>query len=339
METSIEPQSVTVLLWPLVTLIMNLSVVAVLWFGGNLVNTGSLEIGKIMAFINYLVQIMGSLNMMVMIIINFSRAKVSATRINEVLDIEPSIVNKDDSKEINNFDIEFKDVYFKYNKDSDYVLSGISFKAKEGEKIGIIGATGSGKSSLVSLIPRLYDTTMGSITIGNEDVRNLKIDELREYIRDRSIELLVLKQPMARDLRYIYALGFIALELERIGDYAVNIAEETIKICQDEYIKDLIDIPKMYEECKKMILEVKESLENENEDLAREIALQDDKIDSLYNRVQEDCLRVMNANPQTINQGVNLLFIGRYLERIGDHITNICEMIIFAINGEMTEIG
>lgn len=166
-----------------------------------------------------------------------------------------------------------------------------------------------------------------------------KIDELREYIRDRSIELLVLKQPMARDLRYIYALGFIALELERIGDYAVNIAEETIKICQDEYIKDLIDIPKMYEECKKMILEVKESLENENEDLAREIALQDDKIDSLYNRVQEDCLRVMNANPQTINQGVNLLFIGRYLERIGDHITNICEMIIFAINGEMAEIG
>ena len=151
-----------------------------------------------------------------------------------------------------------------------------------------------------------------------------KIDELREYIRDRSIELLVLKQPMARDLRYIYALGFIALELERIGDYAVNIAEETIKICQDEYIKDLIDIPKMYEECKKMILEVKESLENENEDLAREIALQDDKIDSLYNRVQEDCLRVMNANPQTINQGVNLLFIGRYLERIGDNITNIC---------------
>ena len=166
-----------------------------------------------------------------------------------------------------------------------------------------------------------------------------KIDELREYIRDRSIELLVLKQPMARDLRYIYALGFIALELERIGDYAVNIAEETIKICQDEYIKDLIDIPKMYEECKKMILGVKESLENEDENLAREIALNDDKVDSLYDRVQEDCLRVMNANPQTINQGVNLLFIGRYLERIGDHITNICEMIIFAINGEMTEIG
>ena len=107
-----------------------------------------------------------------------------------------------------------------------------------------------------------------------------KIDELREYIRDRSIELLVLKQPMARDLRYIYALGFIALELERIGDYAVNIAEETIKICQDEYIKDLIDIPKMYEECKKMILEVKESLENENEDLGRKVEVLESNLSS-----------------------------------------------------------
>ena len=166
-----------------------------------------------------------------------------------------------------------------------------------------------------------------------------KIDELREYIRDRSIELLALKQPMAKDLRYIYSLACIAIELERIGDYAVNIAEETIKIGQDKYIKDLIDIPKMYEECKKMILGVKESLENEDEDLARKIALNDDKVDSLYDRVQEDCLKVMSANPQTINQGVNLLFIGRYFERIGDHTTNICEKIIFAINGEMVEIG
>lgn len=166
-----------------------------------------------------------------------------------------------------------------------------------------------------------------------------KIDELREYIRDRSIELLVLKQPMAKDLRYIYALGSIAIELERIGDYAVNIAEESIKIGRDKYIKDLVDIPKMYEECKKMILGVKESLENEDEDLAREIALNDDNVDSLYDRVQEDCLKIMNDNPQTINQGVNLLFIGRYLERIGDHTTNICEKIIFAIKGEMIEIG
>lgn len=182
MDTSIKAQGVTILLWPLVTLIMNLSVVAVLWFGGNYVNNGSLEIGKIMAFINYLVQIMGSLNMLVMIIINFSRAKVSAERINEVLDIESSIKDREDAGEINNFDVEFKDVYFKYNKDGEDVLKGISFKALEGEKIGIIGPTGSGKSSLISLIPRLYDTTSGSVMIGNKDVRSLKIKDLRKII-------------------------------------------------------------------------------------------------------------------------------------------------------------
>lgn len=182
MNTSIKAQGVTILLWPLVTLIMNLSVVAVLWFGGNYVNNGSLEIGKIMAFINYLVQIMGSLNMLVMIIINFSRAKVSANRINEVLNVESSIRDREDADEINNFDVEFKDVYFKYNKDGEYVLKGISFKVLEGEKIGIIGPTGSGKSSLISLIPRLYDTTFGSVMIGNKDVRNLKINDLRKII-------------------------------------------------------------------------------------------------------------------------------------------------------------
>ena len=182
MDTSIKAQGITILLWPLVTLIMNLSVVAVLWFGGNYVNSGSLEIGKIMAFINYLVQIMGSLNMLIMIIVNFSRAKVSANRINEVLDVESSIQDREDAAEINKFDVEFKDVYFKYNKDGEYVLKGISFRAEEGEKIGIIGPTGSGKSSLISLIPRLYDTTSGSVMIGNKDVKNLKMKDLRKTI-------------------------------------------------------------------------------------------------------------------------------------------------------------
>ena len=166
-----------------------------------------------------------------------------------------------------------------------------------------------------------------------------EIDLLREYIMDRSIELLALKQPMAKDLRYIYALGFIAIELERIGDYIVNICEETIKIGEEKYIKELVDIPKMYKVCKEMLLGVREALENEDEDLARDIALRDDEVDRLYEMVQNDCLKIMNDNPSTINQGVGLLFMGRSFERIGDHITNICEKIIYAINGEMIEIG
>ncbi|WP_042276063.1 phosphate signaling complex protein PhoU [[Clostridium] dakarense] len=166
-----------------------------------------------------------------------------------------------------------------------------------------------------------------------------EINTLREYIRDRSIELMALKQPMARDLRYVYALGNIAIELERVGDYASNIAAETLKIGNEPYIKALIDIPKMTNECREMLLAVLEALENEDEKLAYDTALRDEKVDRLYEQIHEDCLKIMNENPETINQGVRLLFVGRYLERIGDHITNVCEKVIYAINGKMMEIG
>ena len=166
-----------------------------------------------------------------------------------------------------------------------------------------------------------------------------RIDELREYIRDRSIELLALKQPMAKDLRYIYSLGTIAIELERIGDYAVNIAEETIKISKEKYVKELDDIPKMYKACRNMIIGLKESLENEDCELATDVAMYEDKVDDLYIKLQKECIEIMNNNVNAINQGVGILFIGRYFERIGDHATNICEKIIYAINGEMVEIG
>lgn len=166
-----------------------------------------------------------------------------------------------------------------------------------------------------------------------------EINALREYIRDRSIELMALKQPMAKDLRYVYALGNIAIELERVGDYASNIAVETLKIGNEPYIKALIDIPKMTSECREMLLAVLKALENEDEKLAYNTALRDDKVDRLYEQIHEDCLKIMNENPEAINQGVRLLFVGRYLERIGDHITNICEKVIYAINGKMMEIG
>lgn len=166
-----------------------------------------------------------------------------------------------------------------------------------------------------------------------------EIDDLRGYIRDRSIELIALKQPMAKDLRTIYALGFIAVELERIGDYAVNIAMETIKIGHEEYVEELIDIPKMKDVCIDMLRNVKVALETNDEKLAYKTALQDDIVDDLYNDVYVDALGAMHRKESNINQGIKLLFVGRYLERVGDHITNICEKVIYAIKGEMIEIG
>ena len=166
------------------------------------------------------------------------------------------------------------------------------------------------------------------------------IDILREYIRDRSIELMALKQPLARDLRYIYALSDISTELERIGDYATNICKESLDIGEEPFIKEMIDIPAMKNICVEMLKNLWDALKNDDADLAFEIAKKDVEVDELYEKVRESCLQVMHNNPdENINQGVRLVFIARYLERIGDHITNICEKIIYAKNGKMIEIG
>ena len=179
---SIKSQSMNLLLLPISTFIMNLTVVSVLWFGGNMFVSGNIEIGKIMAFINYLLQIMASIMMVINCMIMFSRAQVSAARINEVLDTKTSIENKENCEEVKSFDIEFKNVFFKYNDHSDNVLEDISVKIKEGEKVGIIGSTGCGKTSFVNLIPRLYDATSGEILIGGGNVKNINIKQLREDV-------------------------------------------------------------------------------------------------------------------------------------------------------------
>ena len=169
---------------------------------------------------------------------------------------------------------------------------------------------------------------------------DVDIDLLREYIRDRSVELMASKHQMIKDLRYIYVLSYISTELERIGDYAVNICKEIVAIGENEYIKELIDIPRMSEMCSKMLEALNEAFLNEDDELAYQIALTDRELDKLYSKIREDSLKVMYRDPESnISQGVRLLFIGRYLERIGDHITNICEKIIYAKKGTMVEIG
>lgn len=214
------------------------------------------------------------------------------------------------------------------------------------EKIGLSIRTL--KDYTCGMIVKCEEAVANSITsMINKDIecaekiiqKDDDIDLLREYIRDRSVELMALEQPMARDLRYIYVLSDISTELERIGDYAVNICKETIAIGEHEHIKELIDIPKMANLCIEMLEEVKRAFLEEDDERAYEIAIKDNQLDDLYYKIRRDSLKVMHKDPETnINQGVRLLFIGRYLERIGDHITNICEMIIYAKKGKMIEI-
>lgn len=205
MNWSIKAQRITILLWPWVTLVTNLCIVALLWFGGNMAISGEIETGKIMAFMNYLVQILSSLMMSVMMVINFARATASARRINEVLDTEPSIRDPEHPQLPERFDVRFEGVFFRYNDDvadEEPVLKNISFTAGEGERIGIIGSTGSGKSSLVGLIPRLYDVTDGAIRIGGVDVRDIAQDDLRRMIGVVMQESLLFSGTIEENLRW-----------------------------------------------------------------------------------------------------------------------------------------
>ena len=199
---SIKAQNINMMLWPIVSLVMNFAVISVLWFGGIMVNRGLIQVGIIMAFINYIIQIMNALIMAVGIVINISRAKASADRINEIFDIVPAINNNDGTIKPEKYDVEFKNVSFKYNEDSDYVLKNISFQVKEGEKIGIIGGTGAGKSTLVSLISRLYDATEGEILIGGVNVKDLNLAELRKNIGFVTQENTLFSGTIERNLKF-----------------------------------------------------------------------------------------------------------------------------------------
>ncbi|KPU45488.1 putative multidrug export ATP-binding/permease protein [Oxobacter pfennigii] len=174
-----------VTIMPIMMLTMNLSIIAVLWFGGMFVNTGSMMVGQIMAFINYLTQILFSLLMIAFTLMMFSRAKASADRLNEVLNTEIDITDNPDAADavIEKGRVEFKNVSFKYEGAGGApVLQNVSFVAEPGETVAILGSTGAGKSTLVNLIPRLYDATEGSVLVDGIDVKDRKIETLRQGI-------------------------------------------------------------------------------------------------------------------------------------------------------------
>jgi len=202
MNTSINATKITMLMWPIVNLIVNSATIAVLWFGGNLHMEDKLLVGDIMAFLNYLTQILMSLTMVIMMLMGFSRAQASAKRINEIFDTKSSINNPDLPNEPDGIDIKFDNVCFSYSQDENHVLKNISFTAQKGQTIGIIGGTGSGKSSLVSLIPRLYDVTEGKITIGGVDIRDIDIEVLNSKVGTVLQESILFEGTVRENLLY-----------------------------------------------------------------------------------------------------------------------------------------
>ncbi len=166
-----------------------------------------------------------------------------------------------------------------------------------------------------------------------------KIDSLELKIEDKCMNLIALQQPMAKDLRVIATILKIITDLERMGDHAVNISRVTIKIGNEPFIKPLIDIPKMAKLTQEMVHSSLNAFTSRDVELAKKVALDDDEIDDLYEQIYNELINKMIQDKKIVEQATNLIFIGRYLERIADHSTNICERVIYMVTGELVEIN
>lgn len=184
-DSGMRALKIVIATMPVMMFAMNVTTLAVVWYGGNLIIGGSMPVGDLTAFTTYIVQILMSLMMLSMVFLQSSRARASLKRITEVLD---TVVDLNDDQaarkelRVEKGSVEFKDVSFGYGKGGDRVLEHISFKAEPGQTIGIIGATGSGKTSLVQLIPRLYDVTEGAVLVDGVDVRDYSLKNLRNGV-------------------------------------------------------------------------------------------------------------------------------------------------------------
>ena len=170
---------------PAMMFIMNGTTILIVWVGANETNAGNMQVGDIMAYIQYTMQIIMSFLMICMASIMIPRAFVSAKRLGEIYDTEITIHNPENPKQFEEKQkgvVEFKDVTFAYPGAEEPVLKDISFTAKPGETTAIIGSTGSGKSTLINLIPRFYDTTKGSVTVDGQNIKDVKLTDLRDKI-------------------------------------------------------------------------------------------------------------------------------------------------------------
>lgn len=184
-EAGLRALKIVIATMPVMMFAMNVTTLAVVWFGGNLIIGGRMAVGDLTAFTTYIVQILMSLMMLSMVFLQSSRAMASIRRIDEVLDelIDLSDENASQKdRKVEKGRVEFKDVSFSYREGGEPVLSHISLTAEPGETIGILGATGSGKTSLVQLIPRLYDVTEGSVRVDGIDVREYSLKNLRDGV-------------------------------------------------------------------------------------------------------------------------------------------------------------
>ncbi|MGD7046019.1 ABC transporter ATP-binding protein [Jeotgalibacillus proteolyticus] len=184
MENTVKALRLVEVTMPIILLVMNAGIIVILWYGSVEVSTNRASVGDVVAVVNYATRMTGALSIVTMIIMVFSRAKASGSRIGEVLETEVDLLDKETSEEhvMTEGSIEFENVTFIYPQTNEKVLRDFSFRIEGGKRVSIVGATGSGKSTLFQLIPRLYDLTGGKILIDNRDLTSYKLENLRQQI-------------------------------------------------------------------------------------------------------------------------------------------------------------
>jgi phosphate transport system protein len=196
-----------------------------------------------------------------------------------------------------------------------------------------------------ALVENIIDTAVTALKTqdlelaGNVLKKDDEIDQLELEIEKECMMLLALQQPLAKDLRTIASVLKIITDLERMGDNAVNIAEVILEIGEEPIMNSLKDIPRMAEIAQKMLKMSLDAFVNEDIALAQKAAERDEDVDRLYETVINEILNIITEKRELTKQGTKLLFLGRYLERIADHSTNICERTIYMITGELKEIN
>ncbi len=234
-KSAVKVVSYSSILTPITGTILNFAIIAVLWFGGIQVNIGDLTQGQIIAFVNYLTQISMALVALANLIIAFIKAFNCADRINEVFETQPSIVetNHDQIELTPNKEVpklEFRNVSFAYSNSAKLAVKNLSFKAYPGDTIGIIGGTGSGKSSVVNLIPRFYDATSGDVLVDGINVKEYTFKQLRSKIGLVPQKAVLFKGTLKENLRW------------RKEDASIEEMQQAIKISQSEdFVRDLPD--------------------------------------------------------------------------------------------------
>ncbi len=179
------------------------------------------------------------------------------------------------------------------------------------------------------------DTVLAQEVVDEDDT----IDRLEISIEEGCLTLIATQQPMAKDLRRIATLFKMINDLERMADYATSIAKITIRIADQPLIKPLVDIPRMAVLSQKMVKQSLDAYVREDVELAVAVGTDDDEVDKLFGQIFRELLTIMMENPKTITQATHLLFVGRWLERISDHATNISEEVIFLSTGEKKSLN